>query len=123
MAQTNRLLGMGGWGVGVGFAVWQLIKFPKRPQRQTIFYVLLSQYQNNVKLLSEAIISRTGSLWSRAFELPPTFCCIVACASAASFVCVKGNIASVSCGVGATSVTSVIKKSVARFAVESVTKY
>ena len=38
----------------------------------------------------------------------PTFCCIIAgLTSAASFVCVKGNIASVSCGVGA---TSVIKK-------------
>ena len=41
----------------------------------------------------------------------PTFCCIIAgLTSAASLVCVKGNIASVSCGVGATSITSVIKK-------------
>ena len=41
--------------------------------------------------------------------LAPTFCSIVACASVASFVGVKGNcIASVADGVGALSVTSVI---------------
>ena len=43
------------------------------------------------------------------FQTPP-FCCIVACASAASCVGIKGNIASVAYGVGAISVTSVIIK-------------